>query len=67
MESSEMTVITVYRSEKGNSVELLQHIIERIPPRGKTIICSDFNILLPVQKKKQNNKISRRKWIRTAC
>ena len=44
MESLEMTVIAVYRSEKGNSVELLQHIIELIPPRGRTIICGDFNI-----------------------
>ena len=56
MESLEMTVIAVYRSEQGNSVELLQHIIELIPPRGKTIICGDFNICYL---SKRNNRITK--------
>ena len=39
-----MTMIAVYRSEQGNSSELLDHIIELIPPDGRPVICGDFNI-----------------------
>ena len=56
MESSEMTVTTVYRTEKGNSVELLQHINELIPPRGRTIICGDCDI---GYLSKRSNKITK--------
>ena len=56
MESSEMTVIAVYRSEQGNSVELLEHLTELIPPEGRTVICGDFNICYL---SKRNNRITK--------
>jgi hypothetical protein len=56
MESSEVTVIAVYRSEQGNSSELLDHIIELIPPDRRTVICGDFNICYLT---KRNNIITK--------
>ena len=42
--SSTLDVITVYRSEQGNSLELLEHIKKLITPGNNTVICGDFNI-----------------------
>ena len=44
MESPKLDVIIVYRSEQGNSVELLDHIKDLITPMKSTVICGDFNI-----------------------
>ena len=44
MKSSRMDVIIVYRSDQGNTAELLEHIIGLITPENNTIICGDFNI-----------------------
>ena len=44
LKSSRMDIIAVYRSEQGNSSELLEHIKELITPEKNTIICGDFNI-----------------------
>ena len=44
MECTELEVIAVYRSEQGNSTELLEHIKNLITPGVTTIICGDFNI-----------------------
>ena len=38
-----MDIIAVYRSEQGNSSELLEHI-KLITPEKNTVICGDFNI-----------------------
>ena len=39
-----MDVINVYRSNKGNSVELLKKLIEMMEPGTPTLITGDFNI-----------------------
>ena len=44
MESSKLNVIAVYRSEQGNTLELLGHIMDLITPEIDTVICGDFNI-----------------------
>ena len=44
MESPKLDVIAVYRSEQGNSVELLEHIKDLITPTKTTVVCGDFNI-----------------------
>ena len=44
MESPKLDVIAVYRSEQGNSVELLDHIKDLITPMKSTVIFGDFNI-----------------------
>ena len=44
MESPKLDVIVVYRSEQGNSTELLQHIQDLITPMKTTAVCGDFNI-----------------------
>ena len=43
-ESPKLDVITVYRSEQGNSSELLEHIKNLITHGKNTAICGDFNI-----------------------
>ena len=44
LESSKIDVIIVYRSDQGNTAELIEHLIELITPENNTIICGDFNI-----------------------
>ena len=43
-QTTEMDIITIYRSERGNSVELLQNITSLISHERPTAICGDFNI-----------------------
>ena len=43
-ESSKLDVIALYRSEQGNSSELLAHIKNLITQGKNTVICGDFNI-----------------------
>ena len=42
--SNNINVINVYRSSKGNSVELLEKIVEMLTPNMSTLITGDFNI-----------------------
>ena len=44
VESQSMDFITLYRSNQGNSTELLQHIMKMIDEDKSTIISGDFNI-----------------------
>ena len=54
--SSNLEVIAVYRSERGNPSEVLKHIIDMISPRVNTVIWVDFNICYMSQR---NNKITK--------
>ena len=56
LESINLDIITVYRSEKGNTTELLEHIISMIREEKATVISGDFNICYKTNKK---NKISK--------
>ena len=44
LKSASLEVIAVYRSNQGNTGELLEHLIELITPEANTVICGDFNI-----------------------
>ena len=56
LESIEMDIISVYRSEQGNPTELLNHIINMINAERATVILGDFNICYYTNR---NNKISK--------
>ena len=56
LESTELEIITVYRSENGNTTELVQHMISMINEESATVILGDFNICYKSNKK---NKISK--------
>ena len=44
LESQDLEFLTVYRSEQGNSTELLQHLKDSINQNSATVISRDFNI-----------------------
>ena len=52
LKSARLNVIGIYRSEQGNSAELLEHIIELITPEKNIVICGDFNICYIATRKK---------------
>ena len=56
VESIDMEIISVYRSEQGNPTELLTHIINMINTERTTVIVGDFNICYHMNR---NNKISK--------
>ena len=56
VESIDMEIISVYRSEQGNHTELLTHIINMINTERTTVIVGDFNICYHMNR---NNKISK--------
>ena len=56
LESINLDIIIVYRSEKGNTTELLDHIISMIREEKATVISGDFNICYKTNRK---NKISK--------
>ena len=58
IESNELEMIALYRSEQGNSSELLEHIKNLITPGMTTIVCGDFNICYMSN---NNNKVT--KWL----
>ena len=58
LESGELEVIQVYRSEQGNLSELLEHLKNLITPGMTTVVCGDFNICSMSNK---NNKVSQ--WL----
>jgi endonuclease/exonuclease/phosphatase family metal-dependent hydrolase len=55
LESPELEVIIVYRSEQGSITELLQHLITLIKKGLATVVCGDFNICYQASR---NNKIT---------
>jgi exonuclease III len=55
LESPELEVITVYRSEQGSITELLQHLTNMINQDRATVVCGDFNICYQASR---NNKIT---------
>ena len=54
--SSELDIITIYRSEKGNSVKLLDSIKFLITNERHTVICGDLNICY---NSRRNNRITK--------
>ena len=48
--------LAVYRSNQGNTVELLEHLIELITPGVNTVICGDFNICYQATR---NNRVTK--------
>ena len=56
IKSKEIEIITVYRSNKGNTSELLEHIINMINDELATVILGDFNICYQTNKR---NRISK--------
>ena len=54
--SSELDIITIYRSDKGNSVELLNCIKSLITKERPTAICGDLNICY---NSNRNNRITK--------
>ena len=56
LESEDLEVITVYRSEKGNTKELLQHIENNLNEDKSTVVMGDFNICYLANR---NNTISK--------
>jgi hypothetical protein len=53
--SQELEVIAVYRSDQGNTLELIQHLNDMIKPEVATVICGDFNICF---KANRNNRVT---------
>ena len=51
LESTDLEVIKVYRSEHGNLDKLIYHIKKLITPGITTIVCGDFNICYMSNKK----------------
>ena len=56
LKSSKIDVIIVYRSDQGNTAELIEHLIELITPENNTIICGDFNICYLATRKNRVTK-----------
>ena len=55
LQSQDLDLITVYRSDQGNTTELLQHLINLIDNDMATVVCGDFNICYQTSR---NNKIT---------
>ena len=55
-ESENLEVIFIYRSEQGNTAELLQYIKENITEEKATVILGDFNICFFANR---NNRITK--------
>ena len=58
LESADLEVIKVYRSEQGNLAELIEHIKKLITPGMTTIVWGDFNICY---KSNKQNKVTQ--WL----
>ena len=56
LESKDLEIIIVYRSEQGNTAELLQYIKDNIKEDTTTVIAGDFNICFNTQR---YNRISK--------
>ena len=56
LKSANLEVITVYRSEQGNSSEMLEILKNLVNPGVATVVCGDFNICYLSNR---NNKITK--------
>ena len=56
MESNEVDIITVYKSEQANLSEFLEHLKTMISQAKTTVVCGDLNICYSSNK---NNKVSK--------
>ena len=56
IESSELQVIVVYRSEQGSTLKLIEHLETMIEDKIATVICGDFNICF---KTNRNNRVTK--------
>ena len=65
LQSEDLEIIIVYRSDQGNTKELLQHLTNLVKNDAATVVCGDFNICYQTRRKKQDNSISGDKWILT--
>jgi exonuclease III len=55
LQSQDLDLITLYRSDQGNPTELLQHLKNLINNDMPTVVCGDFNICYQVSR---NNRIT---------
>ena len=44
LDSKDLEVIALYRSEQGNTLEMIKHLTSMIKPELATVVCGDFNI-----------------------
>jgi hypothetical protein len=56
LESKEVDIIIVYRSEQGNLTDLVEHLKKLINPGVNTVVTGDFNICYVSNR---NNKITK--------
>ena len=56
MESSELQIISVYRSEQGSTLKLIEHLETMIEKNIATVIFGDFNICY---KTHRNNRVTK--------
>ena len=56
IESSDLQVIILYRSEQGSTLKLIEHLETMIEERIATVICGDFNICY---KTNRNNRVTK--------
>ena len=56
LESSELDVIVIYRSQQANLTELTEHLMDMITPGITTVVCGDLNICYLSNK---NNRITK--------
>ena len=56
IESSDLQVIILYRSEQGSALKLIEHLETMIEERIATVICGDFNICY---KTNRNNRVTK--------
>ena len=54
--SNDLEVITVYRSEQGSTLQLIQHLEDLINPGRAIVICGDFNICY---RETRNNRVTK--------
>ena len=54
--SNELDVITVYRSEQGSTLQLIQHLRDLMNPGKAIVICGDFNICY---NETRNNRVTK--------
>ena len=54
--SNDLEVITVYRSEQGSTLKLIQHLEDLINPGRAIVICGDFNICY---RETRNNRVTK--------
>ena len=54
--SHDLDIITVYRSEQGSTLQLIQHLGSLINPGKAIVVCGDFNICY---RETRNNRVTK--------